>query len=60
MTEERIIKKYPNRRLYDTGESKYITFTDVRDLVMAGVKIKVVDSGDREDLTRQILMQITM
>ncbi len=60
MTEERIIKKYPNRRLYDTGESKYITFTDVRDLVMAGVKIKVVDSGDKEDLTRQILMQIIM
>ena len=58
MTEERIIKKYPNRRLYDTGESKYITLSDVRNLVMAGVKIKVLDSGNKEDLTRQILMQI--
>jgi polyhydroxyalkanoate synthesis repressor PhaR len=58
MTKERIIKKYPNRRLYDTGESKYITFPDVRDLIMAGVKLKVVDSENKEDLTRQILMQI--
>ena len=58
MTEERIIKKYPNRRLYDTGESKYITFSDIRDLVMSGVKFKVLDSGTKEDLTRQILMQI--
>jgi polyhydroxyalkanoate synthesis repressor PhaR len=58
MVEERIIKKYPNRRLYDTGESKYITLTDVRDLVMAGTRFKVVDSNNQEDLTRQILMQI--
>ena len=58
MTEERIIKKYPNRRLYDTAESKYITFTDIRDLVMSGVKFKVQDSATKEDLTRQILMQI--
>lgn len=60
MIEERIIKKYPNRRLYDTGESKYITSTDVRDMVMSGVKVKVVDSASEEDLTRQILMQIIM
>lgn len=58
MVEERIIKKYPNRRLYDTGESKYITLTDVRELVMAGTRFKVVDSNNKEDLTRQILMQI--
>ena len=55
---ERIIKKYPNRRLYDTAESKYITFTDIRDLVMAGIKLTVQDSASKEDLTRQILMQI--
>lgn len=60
MLEERIIKKYPNRRLYDTDDSKYITFADVRKLVMSGVKIKVVDSASEEDLTRQILMQIIM
>ena len=58
MTKERIIKKYPNRRLYDTAESKYITFTDIRDLVMAGIKFRVQDSASKEDLTRQILMQI--
>ena len=58
MTKERIIKKYPNRRLYDTAESKYITFTDIRDLVMAGIKFTVQDSASKEDLTRQILMQI--
>jgi len=58
VTKERIIKKYPNRRLYDTAESKYITFTDIRDLVMAGIKFTVQDSASKEDLTRQILMQI--
>jgi len=56
--EQRIIRKYPNRRLYDTGQSKYITLADVRDLVMSGIKFKVVDSATKEDLTRQILMQI--
>lgn len=58
MIEERIIRKYPNRRLYDTGQSKYITLADVRILVMSGIKFKVVDSATKEDLTRQILMQI--
>jgi polyhydroxyalkanoate synthesis repressor PhaR len=56
--EERIIRKYPNRRLYDTGQSKYITQSDVRDLVMSGIRFKVVDSATKEDLTRQTLMQI--
>jgi len=60
MSTERIIKKYPNRRLYDTEQSKYIVLTDVRDLVMEGVRIKVVDSNTEEDLTRQVLMQIIM
>ena len=60
MFEERIIKKYPNRRLYDTVDSKYITFADVRKMVISGVKIKVIDSVSEEDLTRQILMQIIM
>ena len=60
MFEERIIKKYPNRRLYDTVDSKYITFTDVREMVISGAKIKVIDSVSEEDLTRQILMQIIM
>ncbi len=58
MTDKRIIKKYPNRRLYDTEKSKYITISNVRDMVLHGVRFKVVDSTAKEDITRQILMQI--
>lgn len=58
MTDERIIKKYPNRRLYDTERSKYITISDVRGMVLGGVQFKVVDSNTQENITRQILMQI--
>jgi polyhydroxyalkanoate synthesis repressor PhaR len=58
MTEERIIKKYPNRRLYDTEQSKYITVADVRDMVINGTRFQVIDSNSKEDITRQILMQI--
>lgn len=58
MADERIIKKYPNRRLYDTARSKYITISDVRDMVLSGVRFKVIDSNTKENITRQILMQI--
>lgn len=58
MPSERIIKKYPNRRLYDTEQSKYITLADVRGLVMDCVRFKVLDTASGEDITRQILMQI--
>jgi len=58
MTDERIIKKYPNRRLYDTDRSKYITVSDVRSMVLSGVRFKVIDSNTKENITRQILMQI--
>lgn len=58
MTEPRIIKKYPNRRLYDTELSRYITLADVRDLVLKGVDFKVVGANNEEDLTRSILLQI--
>ena len=60
MTGPRIIKKYPNRRLYDTESSHYITLTDVRDLVLQGAQIKVVDAKTDEDLTRSILLQIML
>jgi len=60
MAEERIIKKYPNRRLYDTGESRYVTLGEVKDLVMRAVPFKVVDSQTEADLTRAILLQIIM
>ena len=58
MADERIIKKYPNRRLYDTERSKYITVSDVRTMVLRGVRFKVIDSNTKENITRQILMQI--
>jgi len=58
MTEKLIIKKYPNRRLYDTRVSKYITLSDVRRLVLDGVDFQVTDVRTGEDLTRNILMQI--
>lgn len=58
MSETRIIKKYPNRRLYDTEVSKYITLEDVRKLVLAGVDFCVKDVKTNEDLTRAILLQI--
>jgi polyhydroxyalkanoate synthesis repressor PhaR len=60
MTSQRLVKKYPNRRLYDTELSRYITLVDIRDLVMRGVDFRVVDTNTNEDITRQILMQIIM
>lgn len=58
--EVRIIKKYPNRRLYDTEESKYIKLTQVRDLIRKDISFKVVDSQSNEDITRSILLQIIL
>ena len=60
MSQPRIIKKYPNRRLYDTELSRYITLSDIRDLVMKGVNFTVVDTNSKEDLTRSILLQIML
>ncbi len=60
MSEERLIKKYPNRRLYDTEESRYITLLEVKDLVMRGIAFKVVDSQSEQDITRAILLQIIL
>ena len=60
MTTQRLIKKYPNRRLYDTELSRYITLVDIRELVLRGVEFAVVDTNSGEDITRQILMQIIM
>lgn len=56
----RIIKKYPNRRLYDTETSTYITLTDVRQLVMDSAHFVVVDVKTNDDLTRSILLQIIL
>ena len=56
----RVIKKYPNRRLYDTETSTYITLTDVRQLVMDSAHFVVVDAKTNDDLTRSILLQIIL
>ena len=56
----RTIKKYPNRRLYDTETSSYITLTDVKKLVLDHVDFKVEDAKSHEDLTRSILLQIIL
>lgn len=58
MTSTRIIKKYPNRRLYDTEESRYITLADVRELVLRKVDFTVIDKKSGEDITRAILLQV--
>jgi polyhydroxyalkanoate synthesis repressor PhaR len=60
MATERLIKKYPNRRLYDTTESRYITLDEVREMVLKEIPFKVVDRQSGEDITRNILLQIIM
>jgi polyhydroxyalkanoate synthesis repressor PhaR len=56
----RVLKKYPNRRLYDTKNSAYITLADVKHMVMAGEDFEVRDAKSAEDLTRSILLQIIL
>lgn len=56
----RVIKKYPNRRLYDTDTSAYITLTEVKNLVMDSTDFVVRDAKTNEDLTRSILLQIIL
>ena len=56
----RLIKKYPNRRLYDTQTSSYITLQEVKAFVVAGEVFKVVEAKSNEDLTRSILLQIIL
>ncbi|GAB3385596.1 polyhydroxyalkanoate synthesis repressor PhaR [Lysobacter fragariae] len=58
MSSIRIIKKYPNRRLYDTEISSYITIEDVRQLIVDGEDFEVRDAKSGDDLTRQVLLQI--
>lgn len=58
MSDPRIIKKYPNRRLYDTEESRYITLADIRRLVLDKVDFIVIDKKSQEDITRTILLQV--
>ena len=54
----RLIKKYPNRRLYDTEQSRYITLSDLQQLIMEGHEFQVIDASTEADITRNILLQI--
>lgn len=56
----RILKKYPNRRLYDTQASSYITLADVKQMVLAGTDFEVRDAKTGEEITRSILLQIIL
>ncbi len=58
MQQERLIRKYSNRRLYDTAASRHVTLDDLRQLIVAGERIKVVDDKSGDDLTRAVLLQI--
>ena len=58
MTKERLIKKYANRRLYDASISRHVTLEDIRDLIVRGEKIRVVEDKTGEDITRLILLQV--
>lgn len=59
-TSVRLINKYPNRRLYDTVISRYITLEEIRDLVIDNIEFRVEDKRTREDITRSILLQVIM
>jgi len=54
----RIIKKYANRRLYDTETSQYITLSDLKALIVRGETIRVVDAKNKQDISREVLLQL--
>jgi len=58
MRTARVIKKYPNRRLYDTEESRYITLADIKELVLNRTDFVVIDKRSEKDITRSIFLQV--
>jgi polyhydroxyalkanoate synthesis repressor PhaR len=58
MSEHRLIRKYVNRRLYDTTQSRYVNLDDLRELVTKGVQLKVVEQATGHDITTPVLLQI--
>ena len=58
MSDKRLIKKYPNRRLYDTAISSYVTIADVKQMIIEYEDIEIVDAKTGEDLTRSVFLQI--
>ncbi|MEI8297884.1 MAG: polyhydroxyalkanoate synthesis repressor PhaR [Pseudomonadota bacterium] len=58
MTKERLIKKYANRRLYDASQSRHVTLEDIREFIVQGEKVTVVEDKSGVDITRLILLQV--
>jgi polyhydroxyalkanoate synthesis repressor PhaR len=58
MNEPRLIRKYANRRLYDTVRSRYVNLADVRNLIAEGIRVRVVEQSSSKDITNSILLQI--
>jgi polyhydroxyalkanoate synthesis repressor PhaR len=58
MNEPRLIRKYANRRLYDTVRSRYVNLADVRNLIAEGIRVRVVEQSTSKDITDSILLQI--
>jgi len=58
MANERVIKKYANRRLYDSTASRHVTLDDLRKMIVSGDKVKVIDDKSGADLTRAVLLQV--
>jgi len=58
MSSPRLIKKYANRRLYDTTKSRHVTLADIRDLIVSGVDVRIIDDTSDADITRALLLQI--
>jgi polyhydroxyalkanoate synthesis repressor PhaR len=58
MAAERVIKKYANRRLYDSTGSRHVTLEDIRKMIVGGEKVRIVDDKSGEDLTRAVLLQV--
>lgn len=58
MTDTRIIKKYANRRLYDTEASKHVTLSNIREMIVDGIDIQIVEDTTGDDITRALLLQI--
>lgn len=57
---DRLIKRYQNRKLYDTGEKQYVKLSDIEEMIRNNVDLKIIDNVTGEDITRQILIQIIM
>jgi polyhydroxyalkanoate synthesis repressor PhaR len=58
MPTERVIKKYANRRLYDSTGSRHVTLEDIRKMIVSGEKVRIVDDKSGDDLTRAVLLQV--